>query len=597
MEWFPPVSKCHAKLTKSLNFLISCLNQPILLVDFSEVGTKILKLTLVKQRIVPPNCILVSLVWWIGASALLFPQNLVPLESQVFFGQVAIEVEPRPDTPYIGLFASDSFDNPKIEFVELPINRTFSASNWVHVSRSEKAGGAENFSSHFFLPASQRELERFRTHLPVLVIDCSEAPSPRDYKYQDCFWGLMIPKNENVFPGAFQSSGLGGIKRRGSSSRFDPKPPLRLELRDWKRKDQAEKLLDFPRASDWILSPPSQQDPSLMRNALMYALSRDCGQYAPRTAFVEVFLNSNDRLLDLRFDYLGVYSLTEKIQFYPGRVVLAPETLVESNNRIFPKSLIFKFDRPGPGEFGVKLKEFDCTVFLVDPGEEEASDSLVTHFQRHMNEFARVLEEPEDDSKAQNQKTYRNYIDAESWHTWRWLRELARDVDLYRASSYFHLLGTGPEAGLIKAGPVWDFDRSMNSLDSRDTDPKGWTSGPSWLPNPKNGESPWWALLLKDTHFRKEHCLHWQKLRRGPLQLKNIVQHLERFENELTRVNRPPEELVGVYATSPFQRDIRKWRGAGPRGGTLRSEVRMMESWISQRLSWLDRQVAELLKK
>ena len=543
-----------------------------------------------------PLC-LFSSAWLVGMAAFLPAQSTVPLESQVFFGQVSVELNPQPEAPYLGLFAADSFQNPKIDFVDAAVNKAITSTTWIHVSRSKEAKEEKNISSHFFLKASPRGLKQFRTHLPVLVIDCAEAPSPNSYEYQDCFWGLIVPENETVFPGFFQNSGIGGVKRRGSSSRFDAKAPLRLELRDWKREDQAEKLLGFPEASDWVLSPPSLKDPSLIRNALVYALSRDCGQYAPRTAFVEVFLNSNNRLLDLRSDYLGVYTLTEKIQAKPGRAELSPEPAAKVVENTFPKGMIFKFDRPGPRESGVNLTDFDCTVFLVEPREGEITEPQLKNFQRHMNDFAQVLKRSHSSSELGSPKSYRDFIDTESWHTWRWLGELTRDVDLYRASSYFHIPATGIHAGLIKAGPVWDFDRSMNSYDARDSDPEGWTSGATWLPDPKKGEAPWWLFLLEDAEFKKEHCLYWQKLRQGPLQIDNIVKHLEQFQKQLTKVNSLPEGSVGVFATSPFLRNRKKWKGSGPRGGTLDSEVKMMEAWIAHRLLWLDTQVEGILNK
>lgn len=518
------------------------------------------------------------------------------LKSQVFFGEIPVEVRPTTDFPYISVFSEDSFQVPTFEFSDSVIKKSVSSASWLHIARSKDGKKESQISSCFFLPAISREFQTYRTHLPVVIIDCADTPSIDSHDYQDCFWGVMIPENEKIFPGQCKYSGKGGVRRRGASSRRARKLPLRLEFQNWKGKDKPQQILDFPASSDWILSPPSLKDPSLIRNALMYALSRDCGQYAPRTAFVEVFLNSNGKMLDMRSDYLGVYTLTEKIEASAGRVSLFPESDEDARSKLFPEGVIFKYDRPGPGQFGVPLSEFERSVYLVEPREEKATYQQVAVFQRHMDQFAKAIKPSPKDSAKLTHKSYQDFIDPESWHTWLWLGELSRDVDLYRASSYFHIPATGPQAGLIKAGPVWDFDRSINSLDKRNKNPEGWTAGDSWLPNLDKGEAPWWWFLLENPDFRKEHCLHWQKLREGPLKLENIFSHLDAFEGELLRVNHVPEGMVGVFPTSPFVRNSKKWPGSVTRGQGLEAEVQSMKTWLEHRLLWLDGQVAQVLK-
>ena len=46
------------------------------------------------------------------------------------------------------------------------------------------------------------------------------------------------------------------------------------------------------------------------------------GQYAPRTRFIEMFLNSDDSTVTMA-DYVGVYVLMEKIKIGPNRVDIA----------------------------------------------------------------------------------------------------------------------------------------------------------------------------------------------------------------------------------------------------------------------------------
>ena len=82
-------------------------------------------------------------------------------------------------------------------------------------------------------------------------------------------------------------------------------------METWNADDQDEdvELLGLPAEEGWVLLGPCS-DKSLMRNHLIYGLSRYIGRYAARTRFTEVEVNG---------DYRGVYALMEKIKRDPER--------------------------------------------------------------------------------------------------------------------------------------------------------------------------------------------------------------------------------------------------------------------------------------
>jgi hypothetical protein len=55
------------------------------------------------------------------------------------------------------------------------------------------------------------------------------------------------------------------------------------------------------------------------------------------------------------------------------------------------------------------------------------------------------------------------YIDRASWVDFHLLQVLAKNPDGLERSAYFHK----DRGGKLKAGPVWDFDRAMGSVDPR----------------------------------------------------------------------------------------------------------------------------------
>lgn len=96
--------------------------------------------------------------------------------------------------------------------------------------------------------------------------------------------------------------GYMGIEVRGASSQMFPKKNFGMETRDSVGGKLEVPLLGLPKEEDWILYAP-YTDKSFIRDALTYKLGNDEGRYAPRTKFVELFINS---------DYQGVYCVEEK---------------------------------------------------------------------------------------------------------------------------------------------------------------------------------------------------------------------------------------------------------------------------------------------
>ena len=94
------------------------------------------------------------------------------------------------------------------------------------------------------------------------------------------------------------------IETRGNSSQWNDKTPYRFETVDEEGENNNVELLGMPEENDWVLYAP-WQDKTMLRNVLAYQLSNEIGKYAPRTKFIELFLND---------EYKGVYVLMEKIK-------------------------------------------------------------------------------------------------------------------------------------------------------------------------------------------------------------------------------------------------------------------------------------------
>ncbi|HEY2952532.1 MAG TPA: CotH kinase family protein, partial [Verrucomicrobiae bacterium] len=127
--------------------------------------------------------------------------------------------------------------------------------------------------------------------------------------------------NRASIRGAGNFDGRAGVKTRGYSSRRYPKRSLSLETRTPEGESQHVPLLGFPKDSDWVLYAP-YPDKTMLRDVLAYELSNQIGRWAPRTKFVELFLNETGGKVSRR-DYLGVYVFEEKVKRDKNRVNIA----------------------------------------------------------------------------------------------------------------------------------------------------------------------------------------------------------------------------------------------------------------------------------
>ena len=146
------------------------------------------------------------------------------------------------------------------------------------------------------------------------------------------------------------------------------------------------------------------------------------------------------------------------------------------------------------------------------------------------------------------------------------LNVLAYNVDALRLSTYIHK----PRNGKITFGPIWDFDRSLNSNDSRDDNPVGWRSG--------GGTDffnySWWSRLFTDIDFFQNYIDRWQELRMGTLSTNNIFSIIDGYAAEVSEAQ--PREQA-------------RW-GVTPRGGSYAGEIALKKQWLTDRIAFIESQ-------
>jgi hypothetical protein len=405
----------------------------------------------------------------------------------------------------------------------------------------------------------------FTSTLPLVVMETFGREMPASTHGSFVHLSLFEPLNgKTSLTNAPVLTTRAGFRVRGSTSAGFPQSGYAVQFVDEFNEETPHPVLGLPAESDWVLYAPNAYDPVMIHNPFIHQLSRDMGRYSPRTRFLEVYLaRSAGPVREMH--YQGLYVLEEKIKIGKHRVnidSLGAEDLKPPN---VTGGYLLKFDRVGPGEGGVRSTG-DRGLVYVEPKEQTITlpqrAPQRAYLQSFFSDFERALHGAnwKDPSVG-----YRAYLDVEAAIDFHVLEVLSGNVDAMVLSTYFHK----PRHGKIVCGPHWDFDRALGSTDGRDDNPRDWNTGPFF-----GGE--WWPRLFRDPDFWQQWVDRWQELRRTHFALTNLDRLIDSLAGE-------------VREAQP--REYQKW-GLQARGGSYQSEIDLMKSWLSNRVDFIDEQLA-----
>jgi hypothetical protein len=371
---------------------------------------------------------------------------------------------------------------------------------------------------------------------------------------------------------------------RGSSTLFYPKGSFFLETQDELGFDQAVSLLGLPNESDWVLYAPNNFEPVLIHNPVAMELSRQMGQYASRTRFVVVFLNTAGGSIDTA-NYNGIYVLEEKIKADPERVAI---------DRLGPQDLqppevtggyLLSVDRPAPDEW--QIWAGDQSLNVLDPDFWEFMSpqraAQYNYLQNYLDSFYSALVGPDWQDPVIG---YAAYIDLPAAIDHHIHGVVTFNVDALRLSGYLYK----PRDGKIVMGPVWDFDRTQGSTDGRDFNPRLWRSrvgdqGTDMFNASGTYHNPWYGRMFQDIDFWQRWVDRYQELRDASLATPQVHAVIDALAGQVR--NEHPREVLrwgvrprnGVVTIDGYSRSF---------SGSYQGEVDWMKDWYTERLSFID---------
>jgi spore coat protein CotH len=261
--------------------------------------------------------------------------------------------------------------------------------------------------------------------IPRIVIETEDRQEIKDRETEVPaklqIWGEKEPESEIMDL---------TIRGRGNTSWSTPKKSYKIEFAD------KQQILGMPKDRNWDLIG-NYADKTLMKNYLAYHLSAKLGAYyAPRCEFAELYINNK---------YLGVYLLTETIKIGKNRVNIPDNDnsyIVEIAENHRENDLVFYTHVFRPDPTG--------KPFRVHDPKEPSKETLST-LKNHIENFERFLKTVQ----PGKENNLSQWIDLSECIKHYWVQEFSKNPD---ATGYSSVYFTWVKDGLIRMGPVWDFD-------------------------------------------------------------------------------------------------------------------------------------------
>jgi hypothetical protein len=423
----------------------------------------------------------------------------------------------------------------------------------------------EMVERYVFLGADVRS---FSSPLPLAVIDTAGKGISRSPTSAYSFFIDLGAAGRAALTDSAGFSGPATIHVRGESSGGFDKQQYHFETTDDRGDGKDVSILGFPPESDWVLQG-QYSDKTLMRNTLPYQWSNELGRWAAHTRFIEMFLNKNDGTVTMA-DYVGVYVFMEKIKISPSRVNI---TELEPSDNAEPEvsgGYIIRKDKTGGETFTTSRGQ---TLTYFDPSGTQLTSAQKAWIRSYVNSFEAVLYGPNFKDPVVG---YARFIDVGSFIDNHILVELTKNIDGFRLSTYYFK----DRNGKLNMGPIWDYDLSLGNANYLN----GWLPTGWYNVQLGEGDYPYWRRLFEDPEFKIRYADRWFAVRRDLFATARLLGIIEDYATLLDE---------------PAQRNFDKWRILGvyvwPNwyiGKTYREEVTWMKGWLSDRLRWLDSQIA-----
>ena len=294
------------------------------------------------------------------------------------------------------------------------------------LSTEDRNGDAVQFSSSAIPLVRKKD-----SGLPVVVIHTENKAEILDKEN----W---IPANMKIDGvGMFDDyEGTMTIRGRGNSTWSYAKKPYAIKL------DTKNEILGMPSHKRWVLLA-NYMDRTLLRNYLAFEIAKRTElEWTVRGQYVEVVLNGI---------HLGNYYLCEQIKVDKNRVNITEMASTDIDEEGITGGYLLEVDRHYDEVNKFISETFSLPVMIKEPEEDVLQPEQFEYIQNYINTFEKSLFL---DNFALTRE-YASYISMETFIDFWLVMEVTRNAEAGNPGSCYF---SKDRSGVLKAGPVWDFD-------------------------------------------------------------------------------------------------------------------------------------------
>lgn len=344
-------------------------------------------------------------------------------------------------------------------------------------------------------------------------------------------------------------SGTLQIKGRGNSTWGMPKKPYRIKL------DSKAGLLGMHEDKNWALLA-NYADKSMLRNRIGQTLGRELQMgWSPDSRFAKLTLNGQ---------YQGLYELIETIRVSADRVDI---TEMEPGDVALPEvsgGYLFEIDQRRDCAANVFFTTAQNVPICIDTPDE---DEIVPQQLAYLSGYVQGAEDALYAADfADPQTGYRAWLDPASFVDWYLVNELVANVD---AATYSSIWNFKDRNGLMRRGPLWDFDLGTGNANYRTcADPRGF-----WV-----HDGIWYERLFQDPTFAAQVRARWDATRASV------------FDTLPELIDSQAASIAGAMPANTARWPIMTsyvWPNVVVTG-SWEGELAYNKDWLLQRIAWLD---------
>ena len=418
---------------------------------------------------------------------------------------------------------------------------------------------------HQSSPVENKEITGFdengvlTSHLPLIVLkaDGNVIPGADRPTDQELYCEFAVIDNNNHLnrsDDAPTQTGRMAINVRGNSSRNFSKKQYAIRTVDDENIPQETAFFGMPAETTWVLNG-SNIDYSQIRNYMMYNISSEIMDYAPRCRLCEVFLTNADGELE----YQGLYTMIEKPKVSKERLDLTPY-----NPKYTETSFVVQMNKRIDDARIDHLKPDDVDVYYANleyPDVEKITDSSLQYIQKEILQFEKTLYDAEysDNWEKVNQRT-----DLDSFVDYYIINEFFQNYDAGRRSTYLYK----NVGGKFCMGPVWDFDSAFNNFTGMEISPYILDMQSTF----------YYFYLCHDAEFVERCNERYEELRKTVLSEEYLLKYIDESS---------------MYLGSAVIRNCDKWYDGDY--SLYYGDIEKMKTFVIERGKWMDEHFKEYI--